>query len=215
MTTPVRQRLLELVPPPARAPAAVDWAAAREALGVEFPEAYRWLAETYGPGVFDEWLKLNVPGAGWFELVAATERTAEMTRTWLADPQTAPYPYPVFPEPGGLVVWATTYDTDVIGWATEGDPEQWPVIVQDFEQLLTRRWDGPTDRVLLDLLEGTIDLGLRHPDPHGPPLVFEPEPRRDRRATGLLPLADSIARSGLRGVRRLAGTLRRGSSSDH
>ncbi len=215
MITPVRRRLLELVPPPSRPPAAVDWAAARRALGVEFPDGYRWLAETYGPGLFDEWLKFYVPGAGWFELVAATQRTAEMTDAAIEDPLTAPYPYPVFPEPGGLIFWGATFDTDVLAWATDGNPEHWPVIIQEFETLGTQRHNGPTERVLLALLEGTIHIGLRDPGPRDLPLVFEPEPRRDTRATGLLPFADSIARSGLRGARRLAGTLRRGSSSDH
>ena len=215
MITPIRRRLLDLVPPPSRPPAAVDWAAARRALGVELPDGYRWLAETYGPGLFDEWLKFHVPGADWFDLVATTQRKAEMTRFSIEDPLTVPYPYPVFPEPGGLVFWGATYDTDVLAWATAGDPEDWPVIIQEFETLGTQRYDGPTQRVLLELLEGTIDLGLRDPDPHVPPLAFEPEPTPDTGPTGLLPLADSIARSGLRKGRRLAGTLRRGPSSDH
>ena len=214
MSTSVRQQLLERVPPPSRPPAPVDWAAARQALGVELPDGYRWLAETYGPGVFDGWLKFHVPGAGWFDMVATTERKAEMTRTWLQDPQTPPYPYPVFPQPGGLVVWGDTYDTDILAWATAGDPERWPVIAQDFESLGTQRYDGPTEQVLLALLDGTIDIGLRNPDPQDPPLTFEPEPGRDAVVTGLRSATDSIAHGGLRAVRRIARAARRERPSD-
>ncbi|MFJ8478366.1 hypothetical protein [Kitasatospora sp. NPDC094011] len=39
-------------------------------------------------------------------------------------------PYPVYPEPGGLLYWASNYNGDHCFWLTEGDdPDRWPVVV--------------------------------------------------------------------------------------
>ncbi|MER7503619.1 hypothetical protein AB0L05_15620 [Nonomuraea pusilla] len=45
----------------------------------------------------------------------------------------------MWPEPGGFFQWGSTIDGDAMGWMTEGEPEQWPVMVithGDDEELL-------------------------------------------------------------------------------
>jgi hypothetical protein len=40
------------------------------------------------------------------------------------------YPLAVWPEPGGFLPFANSYDADHLGWLTEGpDPDAWPLIV--------------------------------------------------------------------------------------
>ena len=148
-----RQRLTELVPPP-RSPATVDWEAAERALGFALPAGYRWLAETYGPGVFDDFLRLYVPGDGALDLVAGTAMYSGINRSWLADDDPPPFGF----DPGRLVVWADTDEREALFWSTDGPPDEWPVIVESFEDLGTWRYDGACEDLLLMLLEGTVEV---------------------------------------------------------
>lgn len=43
------------------------------------------------------------------------------------------YPYPLHPAPGGLLIWGTTMNADRLCWLTDGDPEEWPVVVWSSE----------------------------------------------------------------------------------
>ncbi len=171
MTRSTRQRLLELVAPPPQ-PTAVDWEAAERALGITFPPGYRWLAETYGPGVFDDFLRFFVPGPTVLDLVAATAFNTEINRDWLSDPYAPPFPYPLHPEPGGLVVWAETVDRESLFWATDGPPEDWPTIVETFEDLGTWRYDGPAEELLLAMLERTVQIPYILPEAFEEPHTF-------------------------------------------
>lgn len=190
-----RDRLTELVPPP-RKPAEVDWPAAEASLGIAFPSGYRWLAETYGPGVFDDFLRLFVPGATALDLVRATAANTELNRCWLEGRHPPRFPWPLHPEPGGLVVWAETVDREALFWSTAGPPDEWPTVVESFESLATWRYDGPCEDLLLRLLEGTAAVPYIPHESFEDPHYFTPLEREEPATpTGAL---GSLAR----GVRR-------------
>lgn len=192
MSDATRQRLVELVAPPRR-PTTVDWEAAERALGLAFPQGYRWLAETYGPGVFDDQLRLLVPGDTFLDLVAKTADHAELNRFWLREPYPPPFPWLLHPEPGGLVAWADTVDRNALFWATKGPPEDWPVVVESYEDLGTWVYDGPAEDLLLALLEGTADVPYISAASFSDPHYFTPASAVPAGAVGSL----------VRGVRRL------------
>ncbi|MEV6397162.1 SMI1/KNR4 family protein [Streptomyces sp. NPDC051907] len=113
-------------PPPAPVDARGDWTHVESALGVRLPDDYKQLAQTYGWGEFCDYLYLRTPfgtsqynGLEWqrAHLSGSPERDAER------------YPYPLHPDPGGLLVWGATMDTDRLCWLTAGTPESWPVVV--------------------------------------------------------------------------------------
>ncbi|MFD7261852.1 SMI1/KNR4 family protein [Streptomyces sp. NPDC059874] len=120
-------RLSRLVPPPAvPVDAHGDWAAAESAIGTRLPDDYKRLVEIYGWGEFRDFLYLQTPfgtsrhnGIAWqrAHLTGSPERDRER------------YPYPLHPDPGGLLVWGTTMDADRLCWLTSGSPDRWPVVV--------------------------------------------------------------------------------------
>src|SRR5258708_11837030 len=38
------------------------------------------------------------------------------------------FTYPLFPEPGGQLPWASTGDGDQLCWLTGGEPDNWPAV---------------------------------------------------------------------------------------
>jgi hypothetical protein len=54
--------LVRLVPPPRSSLTGVDWVRVEESVGTRLPSDYKWLAERYGPGSFDEFLHVFQPG---------------------------------------------------------------------------------------------------------------------------------------------------------
>ncbi|MEU1401221.1 SMI1/KNR4 family protein [Streptomyces sp. NPDC005728] len=98
------EALTRLVPPPEPpVDGHGDWAAAEARLGVRLPADYKLLAETYGWGEFCDYLYLRTPFG--------------------TSPHNGLERY------DGLLVWGTTTDADRLCWRTEGDPEEWPVVV--------------------------------------------------------------------------------------
>ncbi|MFJ9817928.1 SMI1/KNR4 family protein [Streptomyces sp. NPDC101151] len=103
MTGP--QALTRLVPPPERPiDAHGDWADVEARLGVRLPADYKQLVERYGHGEFCDYLYLRTPFG--------------------------PGPHNGLRYDDGLLVWGTTMDADRLCWRTEGDPEEWPVVVR-------------------------------------------------------------------------------------
>ncbi|MGW6915308.1 hypothetical protein ACWGB8_16045 [Kitasatospora sp. NPDC054939] len=65
-------------------------------------------------------------------------------------------PYPVHPEPGGLLAWGSNLNADQFFWLTEGDdPDAWPVVA--FYRGLEEwdRFDGGFASFLLAVLDGS------------------------------------------------------------
>lgn len=112
----------------------LPWDEAQRLAGLRMPADYRAFADLFGRGEFRGWLGVVVPirpDAGALagmvdELDAGTGDAFRQMRA--ADP--ADNPYPIHPEPGGLLLWATTCGGDHCFWLTEGDdPDRWPVVV--------------------------------------------------------------------------------------
>lgn len=108
-------RLVSLAPPPAvPVDATGDWPA------VALPSDYRDLVTRYGKGVFNDNVMLRVP---------VDVDLLDVDRDLREEFGDENYPYPLYPEPGGLLVWATTSDCGRLCWLTVGEPDEWPVVV--------------------------------------------------------------------------------------
>ncbi|MFI7011436.1 SMI1/KNR4 family protein [Streptomyces sp. NPDC050145] len=111
--------LVRRVPPPAHpAGGPVDWAAAERELGTPLPGDYKRLVETYGRGGF------------WGEVHLVAPPDGELLDDFGSMREDYPdaYPYPLYPEPGGLLVWAMNECGGNFCWLTEGPPDSWPVV---------------------------------------------------------------------------------------
>ncbi|GAA1799336.1 hypothetical protein GCM10009682_21200 [Luedemannella flava] len=127
--------LTRLIPPPA-APvhADGDWAAVEATLGLSLPADYRALVAAYGLGGFDD-INLLTPFAAAVsehaDLLWHAGRLHQLLGESRAKNPDA-VPFPLFPEPGGLLEWAGTGTGIALCWLTGGEPDSWPVVVFDY-----------------------------------------------------------------------------------
>ncbi|MFF5894456.1 SMI1/KNR4 family protein [Streptomyces argenteolus] len=152
-----------------------DWAEAERVLGIRLPDDYKRLVTTYGRGDFWGALCLCTP----FGEANPVPLTADLLDDYGPLREDAPenYPYPLFPEPGGLLAWAVTESAAHVCWLTEGPPESWPVVIwsrdDDYE-----RFDCGAGAFLDGLTSRRITSHLLH---HAPELIpwFDPAVERD------------------------------------
>src|SRR2546429_3014358 len=121
--------LVALVPPPvAPIDGDGDWTEVEHVLGVGLPTDFQALVHRYGFGQFAD-ITLLTPFStradGLFNLVRRARSQVDSYQAhrdeWPED-----FPYPLYPEPHGLLEWANTGDGDVLCWLTAGKPDRWP-----------------------------------------------------------------------------------------
>ena len=152
MAPPVRESLLS-----------VPWERSAVESGFDLPPDYREFIDLYGQGAVRGELDIHMPwisgpwlgGEGGFSYLVEY-----MNILW--DPESfrrlrtqspGAYPYPLFPEEGGLLAWAHNGNADYCFWLTDkGDPAHWPVIVWD--RAAWRRYDCGMAELLVRLLAG-------------------------------------------------------------
>jgi hypothetical protein len=141
-------------------PHAVDWTTVEERLGTALPQDYKQIAEIFGSGAFDGYLRLYVPDALplSFDLVRSAERLAEFA----VDHSTFWEPYSIYPAPGGLLEWAGTEQEHQVYWLTEGpDPNRWPILTTDEVRDKWERFDGSTAEFVFRMLTDPLMPFLR------------------------------------------------------
>lgn len=125
---------LEAVVPPPASESPVEpsaWSEAERRIGTPLPKDYRDLVDRYGAGRFSDFLSVFTPFSGnpHADLLVQMDRQLASLRELRANGEHAPYP--IFPEPGGLLPFAITDNGDVLHWATNGPPDAWRVVVNE------------------------------------------------------------------------------------
>lgn len=122
------EKLRELVPPPAEPyEAQGDWDAVEAQVGSPLPEDYKAFVSAYGTGVVSKLFYTYNPFAKNrnLNLLAYGERIVDAYRTMVRHEHPLEIPYPVYPEPGGLLPWGRTENTFDLFWVARGEPDQW------------------------------------------------------------------------------------------
>ena len=126
------ESLKELVTPPEQ-PAEVGsveaWLRCEAQLGFKLPSDYREFVFAFGSGLFAGLYRVYNPFAKseWTALHPSVERTCTHLREFRQSfPQDVPYP--IYPEPGGLLPWANDENGNDYYWQTLGEPDTWQVL---------------------------------------------------------------------------------------
>ncbi|MEU4428650.1 SMI1/KNR4 family protein [Actinoplanes sp. NPDC024001] len=168
------QQLLALAPAPGQGVDVAhprDFPALEAELGLTLPADFKELLVSYGTGRFlDYLLPYPVAGSGMTLrlntlLLEGHEFSRAMFPEW--------YPYPIYPEAGGLLLWGGTQHGHNLCWLTEGEPDEWPVIVWQPDDNEYHRYDGNAVAFLTDWLRGALPQALPSPAP-GAAVWFEP-----------------------------------------
>jgi hypothetical protein len=157
--TPVAalEELRRMVPPPGEPRLTeVNWGAVRSRFGFRPPEDYRAFIESYGAGSIDDILWIHHPttadehrNLGWW-LDTVTEALGAIRQELPEE-----VPFPLWPEPGGLIPWGITDDGASCYWrSSDADPDRWTVVVGEARGPRWHKHTGSMTEFVCDVLTG-------------------------------------------------------------
>jgi hypothetical protein len=157
----VLERLQELMPPP-RSPVEsgtpASWATAEAVLRTGLPRDYKEFIEAYGSGSIDQFVTVLNANSSTpdLQLDQYGQKMLAVTRN-LREAGVVEIPFPIYPEPGGLLPWGVTANGDWGYWLTDplDSPDAWPVVVSVDRGPDWFRHSGPLVRFLLEVLDGS------------------------------------------------------------
>ncbi|WP_327189308.1 hypothetical protein [Streptomyces xinghaiensis] len=155
----------------------VDWDRVESTMGTRLPMDYKQYVHWFGPGGFDDYLVVCVPGVenSNTELAArlAKERADRQLRSRLAP---GPSRFPLFPEPGGWLPWGFTTGGDGLYWVTSSDdPDCWTVAGRPGRGSDLAYFDGGFAAFLRTFVWDTVELPFIAEAEGEVPLKFEPQ----------------------------------------
>ncbi len=172
--------LLTVLPPPKRPlHNNGDWAAVEAAIGLRLPPDYKAFIAAYGRGTINGCLEIESPfgpkpdvRTWWVNWATFYDDVAEFE----------PVPYPVYPQPGGLLPFGTLGDVDLLNWCTAGVAEQWPFVYYDRTEGFIEVKGLTAVEFLLEAVtqRSPLLIRLRSESAFSPPCDFEahtPDPR--------------------------------------
>ena len=123
------EALRKVAPPPAIpiAPFMGSWGPLELQLRSKLPEDYKSLVRLYGLGSFLDFFFFYLPQSR--DRYVRLEAEISVVCKIFANDESLPYP--VWPNPGGLLPVGRTDNGDYIFWLTEGEPADWRVVVWD------------------------------------------------------------------------------------
>lgn len=132
--------IAKLLPPPAK-PIGLNrpWNTIEAELQVNLPKDYKDFIDLYGSGrACEEIVIWNLRDTRYFKsplqhqicgkegVIRLYEKIRSMGNEW---------PYSMYPQPGGLLPFASILDVDHLNWLTAGKPDKWDVVFWDFDNL--------------------------------------------------------------------------------
>ena len=149
-------KFIELIPPPAEPvePGRPEaWREIEQQLGFALPSDYKKYIETYGTGSVDDFLLVFNPFSSnrYVSLPTQIEDRLDAQRQFTEMTGDAA-PWPLHPDPGGLLPWACTDNGDVLFWLTEGAPDDWSIVVMEAHSDEWEQAPGPMSNFLLRVL---------------------------------------------------------------
>jgi hypothetical protein len=159
----------------------VSWGRVESELGFRLPADYKRFVHWFGPGDFDEFFFVMVPGIQNpnLELRSWARSRWEGHRNLIQDEGVveeglADWSFPVYPNPGFLLSWGMTANGDAFYWDTSGDPEEWNIVVEDNGSFELFRFLGTLSDFLPRLLRDEIKIPFIAAAESGTPVHFNP-----------------------------------------
>jgi hypothetical protein len=163
----ILQKLLQLAPPPVAPiyPGRTDqWHEIQSELGINLPDDYKLLINTYGSGMFGEFVSLFNPFIpptvpNYLHLISQGVGRLGMYEELRSNHPDFHAPFPPFPQPGGILPWGRDYNAGLACWVTSNaDPNTWPTVLLDGEY--SENYDtypGTATEFIYEMLMGTVD----------------------------------------------------------
>lgn len=146
---------------PANGGKVFNWTEIEREVGLQLPADYKLLAEQFPAGWFRRFvrpIKPVQPSAGAQRLLDDLEtRQLETLREWRAQ-GSGEFPFPLYPEPGGLLPWGSVRGQGYAFWLTDkSSPGDWPVVLASQQCDHWERFDGPVCEFLIEVAAARYD----------------------------------------------------------
>ena len=131
------------------------WEPVESRLGLRLPTQYKNLVDLMDTPILGDLVVLTPDTENvHVHLIECGERILSADRTSRASwPEH--YPFPLHPEPGGLLPWATTGNGDTLYWITrEEDPDKWPILATEARRPEFEVWFMSTSQFLHHAFSG-------------------------------------------------------------
>jgi SMI1-KNR4 cell-wall len=162
---PQQERLVRLLPPPPQpvdVPEPDQRSRLESEIGRSLPSDYWWFLETYGSGSIGGDLAVFTPSSGveGRQFAAQQERIGGHLRL-VNEHRPGEVPFPIWPEPGGLLAWGGTDSGVMCLWLTShDDADQWPIVIRDAHRSEWFTHRGPMSWFLSDVLDGSEQVSF-------------------------------------------------------
>ncbi|MFE1442702.1 hypothetical protein [Streptomyces sp. NPDC058739] len=155
----------------------VDWDRAESALGVRLPSDYKEYVYWFGPGGFDEYLIVCVPGVANSNTELAAHLAQERRNARVRAGVTGSAPrVPLVPEPSGWLPWGFTTGGDGLYWVTAGDdPDRWTIAGRPGRGSDLARFGGGFAAFLHAFIWDTVDMPFIAEAEGDVPVSFDPD----------------------------------------
>ncbi|MFD0772373.1 SMI1/KNR4 family protein [Streptomonospora algeriensis] len=153
----------------------VPWGRAEADVGFRLPGDYKELVQHFGPGDFDEFLEIRVPGiANPNRDLASQSRKCFKIQRDLIDRRIGEWPYPYPGSPGSLLNWGGDANGNFYYWKTAGHPDSWITVVQPARGDDFFEYSGNMSEFLFRYLAGDLYVDFLPPPEEGDTLTFDP-----------------------------------------
>jgi hypothetical protein len=157
--------LLDVMNPPIYPVEAVDqtqWDIFELITGITLPNDYKNYLGVFGTGIIGgvilpynpfcirPLLQIHYTGRIWMQ-----EALAIQALKWQFGPHV--FPYPVYPEPDGLLPWGQTENGDRLFWRTHGSPNNWHIVINEVRSSIFEAFDGSMTKWIHGLITGAIE----------------------------------------------------------
>jgi hypothetical protein len=147
------EALIKVVPPPAAPFEAFNgpWEPIEAQLKTALPPDYKDFVRVYGSGYWMQFFGIYVPRSR-NPNVRLESQVPAICATFFDDEN----PYPLWPDPGGLIPVGQTDNGDYMFWLSQGPPADWGVVVWDRGLFGFERFDCDLTTFLARLATGEI-----------------------------------------------------------
>ena len=146
------ERLMELVPPPKEpmcAGSPEQWPEVEQKLGTTLPDNYKIFINKYGSGGF----------YGFLEVISSFRlRNDLVSKFWQSrDFYITNGFFPVYPDPGGLLLAGGDENGNSLHWLTKGEPNEWPLVYLEDEHAGYELYEMTLAQFLVEWISGKIE----------------------------------------------------------
>ncbi|WP_432064828.1 SMI1/KNR4 family protein [Streptomyces sp. C10-9-1] len=155
----------------------VDWGRAEAELGTRLPADYKEYVYWFGPGCFEYYLFICVPGVenSVQELAARLAREQAGERLLVEDLKAPPL-VPLFPETAGWLPWGHTTGGDALYWVTSSDdPDRWTIAGRPGRGRDYAYFDGSFTEFLHTYVWDTVEMHFLSEAEKDIPIAFQPD----------------------------------------